>query len=173
MFTQAAALRVSPRTSLSARPERPKPADPRAELQLFFKAYDAANLDFDADAVVALYDLPCLISGMHGNGSFTARGELRAHFARVFTAFRQQGLVGASLASLIITALSDEFARAEAVWSFTDPRGRDAANLASAYTLRRAALPDGGRWRIVHALALDDAERIGTAKRPLLVLSGR
>jgi hypothetical protein len=172
MFTETA-LRASPRASLSTNPERKSPADLRAELQLFFKAYDSACLDFDADAVVALYDLPCLVSGMHGHGSFTARGELRAHFAKVFVAYRQQGLMSASLASLTINALSSDFARAEAVWSFSNARGMDVASLASAYTLRRTTLPTCARWRIVHALALNEAENLRPAKRPTLALAER
>ena len=172
MFTETA-LRASPRAPLSTGPERKSPADLRAALQLFFKAYDSACLDFDADAVVALYDLPCLVSGMHGHGSFTARGELRAHFAKVFAAYRQQGLVSASLASLTINALSEDFARAEAVWSFSNTRGTDVANLASAYTLRRTTLSAGARWRIVHALVLDEAENLRPAKRPTLSLALR
>lgn len=172
MFTETA-LRASPRATPSTRLERQSPVDLRAELQLFFKSYDAACLDFDIDAVAALYDLPCLASGMYGHGSFTARGELRAHFAKVFTAYRQQGLVSASLASLTINALSDEFARAEVVWAFSNARGSDIANLASAYTLRRTTLPMGGRWRIVHALALDEAEKLAATKRPTLSLAIR
>jgi hypothetical protein len=172
MFTETA-LRAGPRATNSTRPERKSPADLRAELQLFFKSYDAACLDFDIDAVAALYDLPCLVSGMHGHGSFTARGELRAHFAKVFPTYRQQGLISASLASLTINALSDEFARAEAVWAFSNTRGADVANLASAYTLRRTTLPMGGRWRIVHAVALDEAENLATLKRPMLSLAIR
>lgn len=172
MFTETA-LRASSSARPSPRPEKTNPVDLRAELQLFFKSYDAACLDFDIDAVASLYDLPCLVSGMHGHGSFTARGELRAHFAKVFTAYRQQGLVSASLASLTINALSGEFARGEAVWSFSNSRGSDVASLASAYTLRRTMLPAGGRWRVVHALALDEAEKLAATKRPTLSLAIR
>jgi hypothetical protein len=172
MFTETA-LRASPRASRSVHPDKTNPVDLRAELQLFFKSYDAACLDFDIDVVASLYDLPCLVSGMHGHGSFSARGELRAHFARVFAAYRQQGLVSASLSSLTINALSDEFARGEAVWSFSNARGTDVANLASAYTLRRSMLPAGNRWRIVHALALDEAEKLAATKRPTLSLALR
>jgi len=172
MFTETA-LRASPRASLPARTEKTHPVDLRAELQLFFKSYDAACLDFDIDAVATLYDLPCMVSGMHGHGSFTARGELRAHFAKVFAAYRQQGLVSASLASLTINALSDEFARGEAVWAFSNMRGTEVANLASAYTLRRTTSPAGARWRIVHALALDEAENLRPTKRPTLSLAPR
>jgi hypothetical protein len=171
MLTETA-LRAS-RAALPDRPHRPQTADPRTELQLFFKSYDAACLDFDADAVAALYDLPCLLSGMQGQGSFTARGELRAHFAKLFTAYRQQGLVSASLASLTITALSEDFARGEAVWSFSDTRGREGGSLASAYTLRRTPQPTGGRWRIAHAVALDEAEKVVGFKRPILSLMAR
>lgn len=172
MFTQTA-LRADSGAPLSTLARKPEPVDPRAELQMFFKAFDAACLDFDADAVAALYDLPCLVSGMHGHGSFTARGELRAHFAKVFALYRQQGLVSASLASLTIHALSDDFARAEVVWAFSNTRGTDIANLASAYTLRRTSLPAGARWRIVHALALDEAENLRPARRPTLALALR
>jgi len=168
MLTETA-LRA-PRASMTARADRPRPADARAELQLFFKSYDAACLDFDADAVAALYDLPCLISGMYGHGSFTARGELRAHFAKIFGAYRQQGLVCASLASLSITALSDDFARGEAVWSFSDSRGREGGNLASAYTLRRSLQAADARWRIAHAVTLDEAEKLAGPKRPTISL---
>lgn len=172
MFTQST-LRTTALAPLSTPLRQPEPADPRAELQLFFKAYDAACLDLDADGVAALYDLPCLASGLHGHGSFTARGELRAHFAKLFSGFRQQGLVSASLASLAIDALSREFARAEAVWAFSNHRGSEVANLASAYTLRRTTMPTGARWRIVHAVALDEAENLKAAKRPVLALKIR
>jgi ketosteroid isomerase-like protein len=136
-------------------PAATAPADPRAELQRLFKSYDAAYLDFDADAVASLYDLPCLLSAQQGNGSFTARGELRAAFARVFAGYRQQGLTGASLASLTISTLSGDFAQAQAIWSLSNARGHDVASFASHYTLRHVQ----GRWRIAHAVALDEAEK--------------
>ncbi|WP_374654342.1 hypothetical protein [Dongia sp.] len=145
------------------------PVDARAELQLLFKSYDAACLDFDADAVAGFYDLPCLLSTQEGNGGFTARGELRAAFARVFSGYRQQGLVGASLVSLGIDALSDDFALARAIWSLGDTRGRDAVSFGCLYTLRRAQ----GRWRIVHAVALDERSKLARRKPRAAILGLR
>lgn len=144
-------------------------ADSRAELQRLFKSYDAACLDFDADAVAGFYDLPCLISTQHGNGSFTARGELRAAFARVFSGYRQMGLVGANLASLSINALSDDFAQARVVWSLGNARGHDVVSVACLYTLRYAQ----GRWRILHAVALDEAEKLARRNARAAILSLR
>lgn len=141
---------------VEARAYRSTPArlpDVKGDLQLLFKSYDAACLDFDADAVAAFYDLPCLISTVDGNGSFTARGEVRAAFARLFSGYRQQGLVSASLASLQIEALSDGFAQVQAIWSLANNRGAEVGNLTCAYTLRHAT----GKWRICHAVSLGDA----------------
>jgi ketosteroid isomerase-like protein len=147
----------------------PVPADPRAELQHFFKSYDAACFDFDADAVANLYDLPCLISSAEGSGSFTARGELRAAFARTFTGYRQQGLVGANLASLTISTLSGDFAQARAIWSLRLARGHDVTSFACHYTLRHAQ----GRWRIVHAVGLDAGDKFARQKPRAAILSLR
>jgi ketosteroid isomerase-like protein len=144
----------------------PVPADARAELQHFFKSYDAACFDFDADAVASLYDLPCLISSAEGNGSFTARGELRAAFARIFTGYRQRGLVTASLAALDLTALSDDFAQGQAIWSLSNGRGQEVTSFARHYTLRRAFNGSLGRWRIVHAVALEEAEKLARRQGP-------
>ena len=145
--------------------------DAKGDLQLLFKSYDAACLDFDADAVAAFYDLPCLISTPDGNGSFTARGEVRAAFARLFSSYRQQGLVGASLASLQIEALSAGFAQAQAVWSLANNRGADVGSVICAYTLRHAT----GKWRICHAVSLGDVlpVRRATLNLATLNLTGR
>lgn len=145
------------------------PADVRAELQLLFKAYDAACFDFDADAVAGFYDLPCLISTAEGNGSFTARGELRAAYTRLFAGYRAQGLVSASLASLNIAAFSGGFAQGLAIWSLGNARGQDVVNLACVYTLRLAQ----GRWRIAHRLALDEALKLARTKPRDAILSLR
>jgi ketosteroid isomerase-like protein len=145
------------------------PADPRAELQRLFKSYDAACLDFDAEAVARLYDLPCLLSTQEGNGSFTSRGELRAAFARAFSGYRQQGLTGASLVSLTISTLSGDFAQGRAIWSLSNARGHDVMSFACHYTLRHAQ----GRWRIVHAVALDEAEKLARQKPRAAILSLR
>lgn len=135
---------------------QPQPTgDARTELQLFFKSYDSAMLDFDADQLAGQFDLPCLLSAPEGSGSFSARGELRAALARNFLEYRHQGLVSASLAALSLTALSHDFARAEAVWSFCNGRGQEMRNIACAYTLRRSPPGQIGRWRIVHAVSLD------------------
>lgn len=161
-------------TTLATGRLRPVPAtspDPKSDLQFLFKAYDAACLDFDADAVASFYDLPCLISLPDGNGSFTARGEVRAMMARRFAAYRQQGLVSASMTALTLEALSGDFAQARIVWSLSNTRGTEMASFASAYTLRRA----DGRWRIAHAVTLDEAAKLATFRRqaPMLSLTGR
>lgn len=139
----------------SARACAPQPVrtpDPTADLQCLFKAYDAACFDFDADAVAGFYDLPCLISSQGGNASFTARGEVRAAMARLFTHYRQRGLVSASIVDLKLKTLAADFARAAVRWSLSNARGMEVAGFAGSYTLRQA----GGRWRIAHAVSLDD-----------------
>lgn len=152
----APAARVESRAGRSVPSSTAKPLDVQSDLQHLFKSYDAACFDFDADAVAALYDLPCLLSTPDGNGSFTARGELRAAFARVFSLYRQHGLVSASLVSLTIEALSADFAQVLARWSLSNGRGVDVVSVACAYTLRHA----GGKWRIAYAAALDDADKL-------------
>lgn len=127
-------------------------ADATADLQRLFKSYDAACFDFDADAVAAFYELPCLISTPDGNGSFTARGELRMAFARVFSGYRCQGLAAASIVSLQLDLLSAAIAQARVIWSLSNARGADIRSLACAYTLRRSQ----GKWRIACAVALDE-----------------
>ncbi|MBK8159931.1 MAG: hypothetical protein IPK59_14575 [Rhodospirillaceae bacterium] len=104
------------RASARARASQPVPKpDPTADLQCLFKAYDAAWFDFDADAVAGFYDLPCLLSSLGGNASFTARGELRAAMARLFTHYRQRGLVSASIVDLKLRILAGDFARGAAL----------------------------------------------------------
>jgi hypothetical protein len=133
--------------------------DTTGDLQCLFKSYDSACLDFDADAVAAFYDLPCLISAPDGTCSFTVRSDLRAAFARVFAGYRCQGLASASLVSLKIEALSASFAQARVIWSLANGRGADVASVGCAYTLRHAL----GKWRIVHVVTLDETDR----RRPL------
>lgn len=137
--------------------------DTTGDLQHLFKSYDSACLDFDADAVAAFYDLPCLVSTPDGTGSFTTRADLRAAFARVFAGYRQQGLASASLVSLKIETLSAGFAQARAIWSLANGRGADVISIGCAYTLRQSLGQALGKWRIVHAVTLDDMDR----RRPL------
>lgn len=168
MYAQTA-FDVQSRHRSSSPLTAPAPSDPRAELQRLFKSYDAACLDFDADAVASLYDLPCLLSTQEGNGSFTARGELRAAFARAFSGYRQQGLTGASLAALTISTLSGDFAQARAIWSLSNARGHDVMSFACHYTLRHAQ----GRWRIAHAVGLDEADKLARQKPRAAILTLR
>ncbi len=78
------------------------------------KSYDAACLDLRCRCGGSAYDLPCLSPVCKGQGSFSgARRIARSILPKLFTAYRQQGLVSASLASLTITALSEDFARGE------------------------------------------------------------
>ena len=167
MYAETAA---SPRAVARAYPSVPlRSPDARGDLQCLFKSYDAACLDFDADAVAAFYDLPCLISTPGGNASFTARGELRAAMARVFTGYRQRGLVSASIAALEVATLTTDFAQAQIVWSLCKARGVEVVSFARRYTLRHA----DNRWRIAHAVALDEVEKLAqpVARAPLLRLS--
>jgi hypothetical protein len=127
-----------------------KSPDVMGDLQYLFKAYDAASLDFDADSVAAFYDLPCLISAPDGNGSFTARGEIRAAFARAFAGYRQRGIVSATMVSLTLKSLSEDFAMALVTWSLSNARGMDISQLDNMYTLRRV----GMQWRISCTLTL-------------------
>ena len=146
---------TSSSTHARARACAPQPvrsSDPTADLQCLFKAYDAACFDFDADAVAGFYDLPCLLSSPGGQASFTARGEVRAAMARLFTLYRQRGLVSASIVDLKLKTLGHDFARAEVRWSLSNARGMDITGFASSYTLRQA----DRRWRIAHAVSLDD-----------------
>jgi hypothetical protein len=161
---------ASPRAVARAYPSMPlRSPDAKGDLQCLFKSYDAACLDFDADAVAAFYDLPCLISTQAGNASFTARGELRAAMARVFAGYRQRGLVSASIAALEVATLTADFAQAQVVWSLGKARGVEVVSFASRYMLRHA----DNRWRIVHAVALDDVEKLTqpAPRAPLLRLS--
>ena len=135
--------------------------DARGELQLFFKSLDAAMFDFDAEAVAAHFDLPCLLSGPEGSGSFSGRGELRTHLMRTFSQYRQQGLTSASLASLSLDAMSLDFAQSRIVWTFANARGHEVRSVAGAYTLRRSPPGSLGRWHIVHALSLAAARPRG------------
>ena len=144
-------------------------SDAKGDLQCLFKAYDAACLDFDADAVAAFYDLPCLISTPDGNGGFTARGDLRAAFAQAFSAYRRQGLVAASIVSLSIDTLSADFAQARVIWSLANARGADVVSFSCRYTLRHA----GGKWRIAYAVTLDEVDRLARPKSPPLGLTAR
>jgi hypothetical protein len=169
MYAETAA---SPRAVARAYLTTPlRSLDAKGDLQCLFKSYDAACLDFDADAVAAFYDLPCLISTQGGNASFTARGELRAAMARVFTGYRQHGLVSASIAALEVATLTADFAEAQVVWSLTKARGVEVVSFSCRYTLRHA----DNRWRIAHAVALDEVETLmqPAPRAPLLRLSPR
>ncbi len=158
----------------TARVRAPQPLrspDPTADLQCLFKSYDAASFDFDADAVAGFYDLPCLLSTQGGNASFNARGELRAAMARLFSLYRQRGLVSASIVDLKLKSLGDDFARAEVRWSLSNARGMEVTDFASSYTLRRA----DRRWRIAHAVSLDEALQPANLvpRGPVLSLNAR
>lgn len=146
---------------------RSMPADARAELQRLFKAYDAACLDLDADAVAALYDLPCLISAPAGNAAFSARADLRRMLAGRFAGYRRNGIVSASLTALDLESVAVDFAVARVVWSLSDRRDLDLASVPRRYTLRRADTIPGRPWRIAHVVNLGDptARRQG-AERP-------
>jgi ketosteroid isomerase-like protein len=153
--------------------ERPMPADARAELQRLFKAYDAACLDLDADAAAAIYDLPCLISTPAGNTAFNARGELRQALARRFAAYRQQGIVCASITALDLESVAPDFATARVVWTLSDRRGNDVVSVPRRYTLRRSDAAPGRPWRIAHVVNLaDPTAHLADRGRPLLQVAG-
>ena len=158
-------------TARAAAPQPPRSPDPTADLQCLFKSYDAASFDFDAEAVAGFYDLPCLISTQGGNASVTARGELRAAMARLFAGYRQRGLVSASIVDLKLKTLSPDFARAVVRWSLGNARGMEVTGFSCSYTLRHA----DRRWRIAHAVALDEAARLAglTPRGPMLSLTPR
>ncbi|MBL8709473.1 MAG: hypothetical protein JNL25_09785 [Rhodospirillaceae bacterium] len=145
---------------------RSMPADARAELQRLFKAYDSACLDLDAEAVAALYDLPCLISAPAGNAAFTARADLRQMLAGRFADYRRNGIVSASLTALDLESVAADFAVARVVWSLSDRRDLDVASVPRRYTLRRSDTIPGRPWRIAHVVSLGDP----TARRQRAVL---
>ncbi|WP_374370010.1 hypothetical protein [Dongia sp.] len=167
------ATETAPRAGFSHQRERQMPADARAELQRLFKAYDAACFDLDADAASAIYDLPCLISTSAGNTAFNARGELRQALAQRFGAYRQQGIVCASITALDLESVAPDFATARVVWTLSDRRGNDVVSVPRRYTLRRSDAAPGRPWRVAHVVNLaDPAARIATNGRHLLRLAG-
>lgn len=173
MYAQTTLSRRADARGAPAVPARSPNAssDAKGDLQHLFKSYDAACLDFDADAVAGFYDLPCLIASPTGTVSFNARGELRAAFARVFSGYRQQGLVSASLVSLKIESLSAGLAQARAIWSLANGRGTEVASLGCHYALRRSdGSSTGGKWRISYAAMLEDMERPTRERLPTLHL---
>ena len=153
---------------------RSMPADARADLQRLFKAYDAACLDLDADAVAAVYDLPCLISTSSGNAAFTARAELRQMLSQRFTGYRQSGIVSASLTALDLESVAAGFAVARVVWSLSDRRDLDIVSVPRRYTLRRSDTVPGRPWRIAHVVSLGDptARRANVAHPHLRLAQG-
>ena len=62
-----------------------------------------------------------------------------------------------------------DFAQAQVVWSLSKARGVEVVSFACRYMLRRA----DNRWRIAHAVALDEAEKLAqpSPRAPLLRLS--
>ena len=144
-------------------------ADARADLQRLFKAYDAACLDLDADAVAAVYDLPCLISTSSGNAAFSGRAELRQMLSQRFTGYRQNGIVSASLTALDLESVAADFAVARVVWSLSDRRDIDIVSVPRRYTLRRSDANPGRPWRIAHVVNLGDP---ATRRAPLRLALG-
>lgn len=168
------------RTRHNARPQAPRPfagrplsEDARAELQRLFKAYDAACLDLDAEAVAAIYDLPCLISTSAGSTAFSARGELRQALLGRFAGYRQHGIVAASITALELESVAADFATARVVWTLADRRDVAMVSVPRRYTLRRSATSPGRPWKIAHVVNLaDPASRLADGGRALLRIAG-
>lgn len=166
------ATEASPQAGSTQR-QRRLPADARAELQRLFKAYDAACLDLDADAVAAVYDLPCLISSSAGNIAFNARPELRQALVQRFAGYRRQGIVCASITALELESVAADFATARVVWTLSDHRDIDVVSVPRRYTLRRSDANPGRPWRIAHVVNLaDPAARLAHQDRPMLRIAG-
>jgi len=147
--------------------------DSRAELQRLFKAYDSACLDLDADAVAAIYDLPCLISTSAGNTAFSARGELRQALLRRFAGYRQHGIVSASVTALELESVAADFATARVVWTLVNHRDVAVVSVPRRYTLRRSEASTGRPWKIAHVVNLaDPAARLADTGRALLQIAG-
>jgi ketosteroid isomerase-like protein len=167
--TRQTARAAAPRAFSS----RPLTEDTRAELQRLFKAYDAACLELDAEAVAAIYDLPCLISTASGSTAFSARGELRQALLGRFAGYRQHGIVSASLTALELESVAADFATARVVWTLADRRDQAMVSVPRRYTLRRSDTSAGRPWKIAHVVNLaDPASRLAESGRALLRLAG-